>query len=306
MAKIPANVGSTETTVWNEASLLFLSGKLDAAKELLNKNLPDHPEDVNLWGLLGDILLRQKRFDELERRVLPALRNATAKREHYLLYQTQGYLLLRAKNLPAARASLIRALELNRYLEKTHEDILRIDDELGIPSFSIEDAKNCLRRDRNHPLANYLLGMARYHEGKVALAKELFETSLRSKETAGALAGLGAVFLARKEFQEAEQYLSRAYRLDSKRSFTVYTYVHLLLATNRLAEAEKILGEALAAAPDDLRLKAVQFEVHVAAGRMQKAYDLMKQIRPEAKRLSPYEQRTLERVCDAFSRRIGE
>ncbi|MBP5511520.1 MAG: tetratricopeptide repeat protein [Kiritimatiellae bacterium] len=306
MAKIPADARSTETSVWNEASLLFLSGKLDEAKEMLNKSLPDHTDDVNLWGLLGDILLRQERFDELERRVLPALRNANTKRDHYLLYQTQGYLLLRAKNLPAARASLLRALELNRYLEKTHEDVLRIDDELGIPSFAIEDAKDCLRRDRNHPLANYLLGMARYHEGKYTLARELFETSLKSEETAGALAGLGAVCLEEKNMKDAEDYLKRAYRRERGRSFTVYTYVHLLLATNRLPEAEKMLNEALAADPDDFRLKAVQFEIHAAAGRMQKAYDLMKEIRPDAKRLPPYEQRTLERFSEEFSRRIGE
>lgn len=306
MAKIPAEARSTGTGIWNEASLLFLSGKLDEAKEMLNKNLPNHPENVNLWGLLGDILLQQECFDELERRVLPALRNANTKREHYLLYLTQGYLYLRAKNLPAARTSLHRALELNRYLEKAHEDILRIDDELGIPSFAIEDAKECLRRDRNHPLANYLLGMARYHEGKYALARDLFETSLRSKENACALAGLGAVCLEEKNFKDAEEYLKRSYGLDPKRSFTVYTYVHLLLASDRLDEAEKMLGGALSAAPQDLRLKAVRLELDAARGRMQKAYDLMKEIRPDANRLPPYEQRALKRFCESFSRRIGE
>ncbi|MDD4019979.1 MAG: DUF2723 domain-containing protein, partial [Kiritimatiellae bacterium] len=78
--------------IWHNAALLILNGKLAEARVMLNEALPAAASDIRLWGLLADILLRLDEYPELETRVFPALRSASSKKEHYLVYMVRGYI----------------------------------------------------------------------------------------------------------------------------------------------------------------------------------------------------------------------
>ena len=257
--------------VWHDAAILILGGKLPEARAMLNTAIPTNPSDIQLWGLLADILLRKNEYPELENRVFPALRSASNKKEHYLMYMVRGYILKHngPKDYLTARGAFLRALKLNKNLTAIQEEVLRLDDALGVPAFSEQDAKVVLRQNPEHAFANYLLGTVRLSRGELDKAEDLFKRSLESAGSAPAFAGLGAVLLAKDSLDSAEKLLRRSLELDRSRLFTWHTLARLLLATGRLDEAARALEPVLAGRPEDLdvrltlirlRIKQMQFE----------------------------------------------
>jgi tetratricopeptide (TPR) repeat protein len=257
--------------VWHEAAILVLNGKLADARAMLNVALPSDPSNIRLWGLLADILLRQDEYHELENRVYPALRSASNKREHYLLYMVRGYLYKHhgVQEYTAARAAFLRAFALNKNLTDVGEEILRIDDVLDVPSFSEQDAKTALRKNPEHAFANYLLGMARLHRNEIEKADDLFRRSLEKDRNAPAYAGLGAVMLAKGDYAAAEKLVRRSLELDATRPFTWHTLAKILLATERADEASKALDTAQKGLPDSLDVRLTLIRLRMK----QKKYD---------------------------------
>lgn len=242
--------------VWHEAAILTLGGKLDAARAMLNAALPGDPANIRMWGLLAEILIKLDEYSELENRVFPAVRSASSKRPHYLLYMVRGYIYKHngPREYSAARTAFLHALELNPNLTEAQEEVLLLDDALDVPAFNEQDAKDVLRRDPEHPFANYLLGMARLHRGELDKAQDLFLRSLEKEKdhNAPAYAGLGAVLLAKNDFVSAEKLLRRAIEIDNTRSFAHHTLAKVLLAQGRPDEAMKELKPVLQARPEDL------------------------------------------------------
>ena len=259
--------------VWHDAAILILNGKLAEARAKLNAAIPAAPSDINLWGLLADILLRLEDYPELENRVFPALRSASNKKEHYLMYMVRGYILKHngPKDYPAARAAFLRALALNKNLAAVREEVLRLDDALGVPAFCEQDAKAVLRQNPEHAFANFLLGAVRLSRGEIDKADDLFKRSLESERNAPAYAGLGAVLLEKKDLESAEKFLRRSLEMDRSRLFTWHTLARLLLAAGRLDEAEKALDTVVAGRPEDLDVRLTLIRLRIKQKKFEEA-----------------------------------
>jgi predicted Zn-dependent protease len=263
--------------IWHEAALLILSGKLSEARDMLNAAIPANPSDIQLWGLLADILLRLNEYPELENRVFPALRSASSKKEHYLMYMVRGYILKNngPKDYPVARAAFLRTLKLNPNLAAVREEVLRLDDALGVPAFCEQDAKVVLRQNPDHAFANFLLGMVRLGRGELEKAEDLFRRSLESERNAPAYAGLGAVKLEKNDLEAAEKLLRRSLELDRTRLFTWHALARLLLASDRLDEASHALDTVIAGKPHDLDARLTLIRLRIKQKKYEEAASLV-------------------------------
>jgi tetratricopeptide (TPR) repeat protein len=263
--------------IWHDAAILILNGKLPEARAMLNAAIPATPSDIRLWGLLADILLRKEEYPELENRVFPALRSASNKKEHYLMYMVRGYILKHngPKDYPTARAAFLRALKLNKNLTAIREEVLRLDDVLGVPAFCEQDAKVVLRLNPEHAYANFLLGTVRLSRGELDKAEDLFKRSLESERNAPAYAGLGAVLFAKNDTESAEKLLRRSLELDRTRLFTWHTLAQLLLATDRIEEASRALDTVLAGRPEDLDVRLTLIRLLIKQKKYEEAASLV-------------------------------
>lgn len=259
--------------VWHEAAILILNNKLAEARAMLNAAIPVNPSDIRLWGLLADILLRLGEYHELENRVYPALRSASSKKEHYLLYMVRGYILKHSgpKDYTAARAAFLRALKLNANLTAVREEVLRLDDALDVPAFSEQDAKAVLRQDPDHAFANHLLGMVRLHRGELDKADDLFRRSLEKERNAPAYAGLAAVMFAKGDTDSAEKLVRRALELDGSRVSARHILAQILLAEGRLDEAARTLDTVIASQPDSLDVRLTLIRLRIKQKRLDEA-----------------------------------
>ncbi len=259
--------------IWHEAAILILNNKLAEARAMLNMAIPSDPGDIRLWGLLADILMRANEYPELENRVYPAMRSASNKNEHYLMHMVRGYILKHngPKDYPAARASFLRALTLNKHLDAVREELLRLDDAIDVPAFCEEDSKDVLRRDPEHAFANFLLGTVRLRQGELDLAEDLFKRSLEKQHSAPAYAGLGAVLLERGDFIAAEKTLRRSLEMDNTRLFTWHMLARLLIATDRLEDASRALDPVLAGLPEALDIRLTHIRLLMKQKKLEEA-----------------------------------
>ena len=257
--------------IWHEAAILILNGNLSQARTMLNAALPANPNNIQLWGLLAEILLRLGEYNELENRVYPALRSASSKKDHYLLYMVRGYIYKHngARDYASARVAFLRALALNKNLTAVREEVLRLDDILDVPAFNEQDAKAVLRKDPEHAFANYLLGMARLRRNELDKAEDLFNRSLENAGNAPAYSGLGAVMFAKGNIVAAEKLTRRSLELDATRLFTWHTLAKTLLAAGRTDEASHALDTVLKGLPDNLDVRLTLIRLRMK----QKKYD---------------------------------
>ncbi len=271
------NGAKPEELVWHEAAILILNGKLKEARAMLNNAIPANPADIHLWGLLAEILLQQGEYPELENRVFPALRNASSKKEHYLMYMVRGHILKHngPKDYTAARESFLRALALNKNLTAVREELLRLDDAIGVPAFCEEDAKDVLRQTPEHAFANFLLGTVRLSHGEIDKADDLFKRSLESERNAPAYAGIGAVLLEMNDLESAEKFLRRSIEMDRTRLFTWHTLARLLLTAGRTDEAAKALDPVIAGRPDDLDVRLTLIRLRISQKNFKEAAALV-------------------------------
>ena len=280
--------------LWHEIEILYQTGKVKEAKEALNRELPSHIDNIYLWGIMAKILINEKRYDELQNRVYPAMRNITAQKEHYLFYYVRAVLLEQAKSISSARRSYLLALQLNPHLDEVRERLLLLDDQLGVPAFYEEDAKAILRLNQNHAFANALFGMSRIHSGRYRLAQDLFERSLAANpDQPLALAGSGAVALGEGNTVLAENLLRRSLSLDPKRLFTRHELAKVYLKSGRLELAEQSVADILKTHPDSVEAKLTRVRVLIAQNRLEEAAVHVSTMEQEIGRYQPVYQKQI-------------
>ena len=259
--------------IFHEASIQYLQGDIESARKLLNETIPNRPNDMLLWGLLGKILITLNEYPELTDRVFPAMRSASIKKEHYMMHVVRGHILKHngEQDYQAARDSFLRAVTLNKNLKDVREEVLLIDDVLDVPAFSEEDSKAMLRIEPEHPFANYLLGSVRLRRGQLELAEDLFLRSMVKERNAPACAGLGAVMLRKGKLDDAETLLRHSLSLDPDRRFTLHTLAELLIKTGKLDDAEKIISRLTSSKPEDMGFRMTFIRLLIEQKKLHKA-----------------------------------
>jgi tetratricopeptide (TPR) repeat protein len=210
------------------------AGHLDEAESGYRAWLAQHADDADALHLLG--MLRHQRGDSTEALRLVA-RAHDLQPDNPQLELALATLLRHAGDPAAARLAYARALALDPNLGGAH---------IGIGQIALDS-------------------------GDSTTAEEHFRTALRAGEDGHALAGLGAIMLARGRSEAALGYLTRAAELVPDYSMIQFLLGQAFSQRGLLAFAETALGNALRLQPDLHAARSWLAEVLLKDNRPQEA-----------------------------------
>ena len=199
-------------SVFAEVLELINSGQLPAAERICNSTISQFPNDPNITGLLGALLVKMRKYEEAEKQ-------------------------------------LKWTIELAPTFAKPHEDLGFVLLELNRPQEAIEALEKATRLDPKLNLAFLNLGkaLAAVGRGKEADAafEKSFELSPEHKLLAKAVECLQA-----NQFEEAEKFTREIMRINPGNVEALRLMGRMATRQNRVGIAEKHYRKALEFAPD--------------------------------------------------------
>jgi tetratricopeptide (TPR) repeat protein len=198
--------------VFAEVLELINSGQLAAAEHICENTISQHPNDPNITGLLGSLLIKMKKFEEAEK-------------------------------------YLNRTVELAPTFAKPHEDLGFLLLELNRPQEAIEVLEKATRLDPKLNLAFLNLGKALAAVGRGKEADAAFEKSFELSPEHKLLAQ-AVERLQEKEYEEAERMCREILRSYPGNVEALRLLGRLAERQNRVGIAERQYRKALGIAPD--------------------------------------------------------
>ena len=199
-------------SVFAEVLELINSGQLVKAEHICNNTISQHPNDPNITGLLGALLVKMKKFEEAEK-------------------------------------YLKRTVELAPTFAKPHEDLGFILLELNRPQEAVEVLEKATRLDPKLHMAFLNLGKALAAVGKGKEADAAFEKSFELSPEHKLLAK-AIECLQEKKFEEAERICREIIRNNPGNVEAHRLMGRMAERQNRIGIAERQYRKALEIAPD--------------------------------------------------------
>jgi tetratricopeptide (TPR) repeat protein len=197
---------STPKGRFNEIMELIERGDNGHAEGLCRALLQKYPNDVNVLGLHGAVLIKLKRLDEAEQTLRQAIRVAPAFAKPH---EDLGFVLLEL-NRPAEAANVLRnAVRLDPQLEFGW---LHLGKALARLGFGTEADEAFEKSFALNPERKKLAHAAEHHrEGRLEEAERLYREVLRDNpQHVDAMRMLGRIALAAKRNVDAERLFRRA------------------------------------------------------------------------------------------------
>ncbi len=263
--------GSTDASIpLLQAALQMREGRPAEARKTLQELVDRHPKHLQAWAMLASLLIAEGQTAEVETTVLPRMERVAGPSGgvHYLTYLTRGY-VEQAKGpagWKAARQAFLSALSLRPGLPTIRDEVLKLDHRLGDAASAEVHARELLRTDREHALANYLLGTILQRRGETEAAADLFRRSVQRKPTALALNDLAESLRRLGRLPEAETAARQALELAPKFGLAWDTLACVLLDLRRSDEAVQAARKAVSLAGGDARLRLTLARAVAAQG----------------------------------------
>ena len=297
------------------AMIAMMKNELPKAKDLLKKATDFDGKDMQAWSLLAAVTMQQidsaktekeknALLNELENDIVPAMEKRAADQFNYYLQATKGFVLLRqgAEKRREARDAFVAASRSRPDIATTQDMVLGLDISLDDKENAESHAKEVLRRNRNAPLANYVLGSLALGKGKYTEA----ETYLRRAADAPqpvplALNDLAEVLRRNKNLAEAERYARKATEKAPGLYVAWETLGSVLMdAEKNLDEAEACIRKACSLSKDkngkeaDIRMLISLARVQIRRADLQHAKVTIRRVRSRIGELSEFEKREFE------------
>ena len=259
LQKAAAASGSGRTAKVEFAMVAMMKNDLTEAKRLLEEVANADSKDLQAWSLLAAVTMQQIDAEKdakkravlekgLENEILPRMESQSRADSDYYLQTTRGFILMRkgAERRREARAAFVKAAQARPDSPVAQDLVLGMDISLADREGAEAHARDVLRRNRNAPLANYVMGSVALGRGDYPAA----ETYLRRAADAPrpvvlALNDLAEVLRRTGKSSEAERYA----RLAVKNAPNLYvaweTLGSILMDANGdLGEAESAIRKA--------------------------------------------------------------
>ena len=291
------------------ASIYLMNNDLPRARMVLQETTDLQPKNLQAWAMLAMLQLQQDEVSDVEKVTLPRMENIAGTVDNYFIQITRAQLAVKkGKNYNrAARENFIRASILRPEISALKDMILQLDIAMNDQESAQLHARQVLRVNRKHALANYVMGSLRLQQGDYGEAEDFLRRSVDTNPSAAALNDLAEVLRRIKRYEDAEKFA----RLSIEKSKELYvaweTLGSILFEANRdLNEAEACVKKAMSLYADDLRIKITLARIQLKKGDIEIARETIRQIRLHQSELPKFDVGELEKLAaqaDAFTRR---
>ena len=313
--KVSATNGNA--AFFERAILSMMKSDLEGAKSLLRKVLDADGRNLQAWGLLAAATMQQvdtatdeaakaKLLKEIEDLILPEMeKNATSPYDYYL-QSTKAFLMSRkGKEYRREARDAFEAAARARPGSAVAQDlVLGLDISLDDQDNAERHAKDVLRRNRNAPLANYVMGSLAMRRERYREAEAFLRRAVNTeKPSVMALNDLAEVLRRTKHFQEAEQHIRKAIELSPKFYILHETLASILMDENgNLDEADASIRKAIELykgekkSDADIRMYVSLARVQVLRGDMKGAKASVRRVQKRISELSDFEKGEFEEI----------
>ena len=299
------------------AMVAMMKNELPKAKELLKKATDADMKDMQAWSLLAAVTMQQVDAEkdekkksallkEIEEQIVPSMEKSAQNQFDYYLQATKGFVLLRKgeEKRRQARDAFVMAVKSRPDIAATQNMVLGLDISLDDKENAESHAREVLRRNRNAPLANYVMGSLALGKNKYDEAEMYLRKAAEAPQPVPlALNDLAEVLRREKKLAEAERYA----RMATEKAPSLYvaweTLGSILLGADRnLDEAEACIRKACQLSKDkngkeaDIRMLVSLARVQIARGDKEHAKLTVRKVRARMAELSEFEKREFEEV----------
>lgn len=299
------------------AAISLAAGQYADARLHLQLTLDVQPNNLQAWGMLAVVLLQMAESDrtakkdpapylkEVEQTVLPKMESIAGTPDQYFVQIVRAQLAMtRGKEyLRVAREAFIRASILRPDVPKLNDVILQLDIALADQPRAEQHARQVLRIDRNHALANYVMGSLRLQSGQSGDAEYYLRRSVATEPLPAALNDLAETLRRIRKTAEAENYAREAIKKSPELYTAWETLASILMDQNRLDESEAALNKAVEMNREDMRIRVSLARLQCLRGDLDRARETLKVVRTHQADLSPFELDELEKVAKLAERR---
>ncbi len=287
------------------AVIHLMNNDLDRARLALQETTDLQPKNLQAWAMLAMVQLQQNQADEIESVVLPKMEKIAGTVDNYFIQITRAQTALKKgkKFQRVARESFIRASMLRPDIPGVKDMILQLDIAMNDQENAELHARQVLRSNRKHALANYVMGSLRLQEGEYGEAEDFLRRSVEINPSAAALNDLAEVLRRIRKFDEAEKHVRSAITLSPELYVAWETLAVVLLEADKsLDEAEQAVRKSLELCKEeDLRVKITLARILLKKGEIERARETIRQIKSRQGELVPFDQAELERLSETAS-----
>ena|GEM_PF-627624 len=313
------------------ATIHLMNNDLTNARVVLQETTDLQPKNLQAWSMLALLQIQQGEIDDVEKVILNRMQNIAGGIDDYFVQVTIGQIALaklskrraaaaagelarepnaNSKDLVLqrqAREAFIRAGLLRPEITGVKDIILQLDIAMNDGPAADLHARRILRADRNHALANYVMGSLRLQEGAYGEAEEFLTRSVKTAPTAAALNDLAEVLRRIKKLPEAEAAARQAVVKEPSLYVAWETLGSILVDQNKtLDEAEQMVKKALELFPDDPRVKITLAKIQLRTGDIERARATIQQVKQRQNDLAKFDQDELAKLVEdaaAFKRK---
>jgi len=296
----------------------MMKGDLTGAREILRKATDATPGDMQAWSLLAAVTMQQcdaakadkekaRLTKELETIILPAMEKNAKGQFDYYVQTTRAFILLRQgeSKRREARDAFVVAAKSRPDVGTTQDLVLGLDISLDDTVNAELHARDMLRRNRNAPLANYVMGSLALRKSEYASAEAyLRKAADADRPVALALNDLAEVLRRKKNFDEAERYARRCIKVAPQLYVAWETLGSILLdADRKLDEAEEAVNKACELSrlknghESDIRMLVTLARVQLRRGDKARARGTVRKVEKRVSELNDFEKREFDQMC---------
>lgn len=233
---------------------------VDQARTILKQVTDSDASDMRAWSLLAAVTMQKcdatddpnekaALESELEMVIIPAMEGQARDPEDYYVQTTRAFLLMRkgAEKRREARDAFALAARARPDVPATQDLVMGLDISLDDPESAERHARDVLKRNRNSPLANYIMGSLSLKRGDYSVAERYLRKAADAKRPVVlAMNDLAEVLRRKKEFVEAERYARLAVK-ENPRLYVAWETIGSVImdAGGDLDEARRCVEKAV-------------------------------------------------------------
>lgn len=300
-APMPPEVAQTASrpmTPLEQAALHLQAGNPGRSRTLLLEQVGARPDALEAWELLLSIDLHQKNEEGLQD-TLRRYRTVRGGSGHVPALG-EGYIALLLGDLDLARARVEEVLAMRPRSTPGLEAALRVALEDGNFTAVSSLTGPLLEVDPENAYGNYALGTLELVQGRYAEAEEALCKSLQTRRSPEVLNDLAWLLHELGRSEEAEKMARSALQMDSGLPQAWDTLATILMAADRLDDAEHAFHKAQALDSQDAGTLLRHAALHLKRGDRQEAAELAGQIHGVVDTLAAAERDDFKRIRDAL------